>query len=320
VWWIVYLPIVFVLLSFVDLFFSWPVSNDQRIALEVWANIALLNSVHVILFIPAFLSFNFRSFFMKSGDGLKYVTISLISFIFFYTVDGFSFGLFKSSGPGADALKLIGTLCIVILPPFHAIRQSYGMSRLMEDREHIAKYKWIDYSAYHILLFIVLIMSLSNIFAPDNSILGRPNIFIIPMLVSVFIFLVFTLISKSNTHKKLFQLRLLLWPLGFVSLPAGIMNAATHGVEYGYMSYKMRSFVKERWLVLVTFILVMLIVFLYGFQCIKMKKDFLKEPLSPLVLSMTTLLLAIVQVHYVIDTIFFSNKSVIAKVSTVLSK
>lgn len=311
------LPILFLAISLVDLFTAQELTSTGLVAWNVWVNIFFINCIHITFFIPAFASRSFRDHWLSQSKMQFYSLTAIISFCFFFYINLYSVGIYKPENSYTKILEWLSLFLVATLPAFHALRQSYGISRLVENSDLKNKYKKIDFGIYHILLLVIVIartqsMIFSESFNIQNSIL---NYALLAIASSGFLFFLF---SQSSLKKKLFQFRLLLWPISHFSVIGGFLNSAVHGTEYGYISYKMSGSIKEKniWIVVFALTIIASIIFLITMVEVYNKAE--KIPVTIPVLLVSNILLSFGQTHYIIDTLFFSDKSVGRKLKPLL--
>ena len=311
-------PIIFILLMIPEVIFSMNRSSEEELLANLYANIFWLNAVHVSFFIAfPFASKRARDWFKFEGskNGAIFY-IAILIFILSFLIYCFTLGIFRNTDGASYIIGQVGSYMLMFIPVFHYMRQSYGLSRIY-DNKRISRILSTDYYGFHAVLVLLLIAKINSDFiSPEYYSSPLLSIKYISLLIftSVLLMMFLTIIqnpTKNGLKKIMFQSRLFLYPIGFFFPICGAFTRGVHGIEYYFvMKSLFRNEVVNR-----KFILAFIGISLMTTVLILIHKNSLprlfykQENLMPKwILLSSCALYAVAQVHYWADLFLFSIK------------
>ncbi len=325
------LPVVFIVASILTASFSYQFSSSEQSLLVFLRMYVFFNATHI------FFTFVFL-LYLPEGRQLIGEAWNLKKHWF----AGFAFLLFFlplcAILPQLLTLSPLVLFALLFVPKLlffrHSIGQNFGMS-LLYNKEAMTKLspkekdrllKFEKQERLYFKVFIILLVTYH--FCKDIDFMRgmiHPGIWFVMLTITCTFIIakIWNFPSKNLLYKKLYSVRLLLYPLTIVS-PVAIAGAgAAHGAEYFFLMLSMtkkssasgRNWARYLLPIMAYFIMVMM-VFIYSKEFIPASlKEFTPQFSKVSSLALLALIFTIRHLHYYLDAIIFKISDPLVKES-----
>ena len=238
-----YLPFLFIAVSLYYLLLGHRQTVDETWAWNIVAAYIFFNASHVgltfiiLLFIPEGQSLVKKSLLQKK----PIVVLSIFVLVYL-----FSISLLKKQMAFSSPILLLIFFIPVLLLNWHTLKQSFGMLMLYNSKFSRASSAptfnelKIERILFQSLTGLYVIYQFDRIIYKENLLINR-HIWLCLIFLASFATIYFVFKISFLKNKKIYILRLLLYPLGMVSPVAAAGIRATHGLEYTFLTTRMIS-------------------------------------------------------------------------------
>jgi hypothetical protein len=126
-----------------------------------------------------------------------------------------------------------------IFPIFHSFKQLQGITKLFEKPKPSAKWYFSEQNIFHILTGLIFVHGIIFMAFLHGQISHQFFSLIRASLVGLFILGSIPLFRSKNKARNLYLIRIILFPLSFISFMGWVGSGILHGVEYFMISRRM---------------------------------------------------------------------------------